>query len=143
VPKAVLGSHQGLSHFIGWQRHAFAIDERDRVSQLCDLTFDPLLRDVFLPLTAGAAVCVPSDQDLLNPIEWIKSAGITVVHTGPTLMRGWLHDVDEPVTAEALRWVFVAGEPLDDQLIDRWRRNVPGPAQIVNLYGPTETTMAR
>jgi amino acid adenylation domain-containing protein len=142
-PKAILGSHQGLSHFINWQRERFGIHQRDRVSQLIGLTFDPLLRDTFLPLTTGATLCVPTDEDLLSPVDWIARAGVTVVHTGPTVMQNWLREVDAPIAANALRWVFISGEPLTDQLIARWRQSVTGPAQLVNFYGPTETTMIR
>jgi len=143
VPKAVLGSHQGLSHFLKWQRTTFEIGAEDRVSQLIGLTFDPLLRDVFLPLTTGAVVCVPAEQDRLDTIKWLERERVTVVHTTPTVMQGWLNAVDQPVALESLRWVFVSGEPLTATLVERWRRLVPGPAQVVNFYGPTETTMIR
>src|SRR3712207_7676526 len=33
VPKAVLGCHKGLSHFLAWQREAFAVEPRDRCAQ--------------------------------------------------------------------------------------------------------------
>src|SRR5229473_184037 len=42
-----------------------------------------------------------------------------------------------------LRHVFFAGEPLAGELIERWRKLLPGRAEIVNLYGPTETTLAK
>jgi amino acid adenylation domain-containing protein len=142
-PKAILGCHQGLSHFLHWQRNTFAIGSEDRVSQLIGLTFDPLLRDVFLPLTSGATLCVPTESDLLDTIGWIKRDGITVVHTTPTVMQSWLISVERPIELESLRWLFISGEPLSDVLISNWRQKVRGPAQLVNLYGPTETTMVR
>ncbi|MGH8772943.1 MAG: non-ribosomal peptide synthetase, partial [Burkholderiales bacterium] len=43
----------------------------------------------------------------------------------------------------ALRWVFFSGEPLQDSLIKRWRDTFSLTAGIVNLYGPTETTMVK
>jgi acyl carrier protein len=42
-----------------------------------------------------------------------------------------------------LRWVFSAGEPLTDTLVKRWREAFPQAGEVVNLYGPTETTMAK
>jgi acyl-coenzyme A synthetase/AMP-(fatty) acid ligase len=41
-----------------------------------------------------------------------------------------------------LRLVFFAGEPLHESLVRRWRSKFPA-ARIVNLYGPTETTMVK
>ena len=42
-----------------------------------------------------------------------------------------------------LRCVFFAGEPLTDSLVRRWRESISAQAQLVNLYGPTETTLAK
>ncbi|MFZ4481755.1 MAG: amino acid adenylation domain-containing protein, partial [Rhodoferax sp.] len=142
-PKGILGCHKSLSHFLGWQRETFAIHPGDRVSQLICLTFDPLLRDVFLPLTSGATLCVPADDDLIDPIAWLKRERVTVVHTSPTVLQSWLREEGRSIELAQLRWLFISGEPLADSLVTRWRSQVSGPARLVNLYGPTETTMAR
>jgi thioesterase domain-containing protein/acyl carrier protein len=41
-----------------------------------------------------------------------------------------------------MRWVFFAGESLTESLVDRWQSSFPN-AEIVNLYGPAETTLAK
>jgi acyl-coenzyme A synthetase/AMP-(fatty) acid ligase/acyl carrier protein len=41
-----------------------------------------------------------------------------------------------------MRWVFFMGEPLTDVLVRSWRSAFPG-GEIVNLYGPTETTLVK
>src|SRR5262249_55897480 len=56
VPKGVLGCHKGLSHFLKWQRERFAIVPEDKCAQLTGLSFDVVLRDIFLPLTSGASL---------------------------------------------------------------------------------------
>ena len=43
----------------------------------------------------------------------------------------------------ALRLLFFAGEPLSDALVRRSRTTFPGRYEIVNLYGPTETTLVK
>ncbi|MDJ0717356.1 MAG: amino acid adenylation domain-containing protein, partial [Prochloraceae cyanobacterium] len=53
TPKGVLGINKGLSHFIDWQRNTFKVGIGDRVAQLTGLSFDVVLREVFLPLTSG------------------------------------------------------------------------------------------
>ena len=65
VPKAVLGCHKGLSHFLAWQRDTFNVGPGDRVAQLTNLSFDAVLRDVFLPLTSGAELCLPAGESPL------------------------------------------------------------------------------
>jgi amino acid adenylation domain-containing protein len=143
VPKAVLGRHRGLSQFVEWQGERFGVNEHDRVAQLVSLSFDPMLRDIFLPLTRGACLCIPSAIDELDPLAWVGSEAVSVVHTTPTLLQAWLALTGESLTLPRLRWLFVAGEPLTDVLVHAWRRRFGCTVQIVNLYGPTETTLAR
>jgi amino acid adenylation domain-containing protein len=142
-PKAVLGCHKGLSQFVRWQQEAFDIGPDDRVSQLTALSFDPLLRDVFLPLTSGAMLCIPREQDAFDTPRWLHSERITVVHTTPALLQSWLADVDGEAALPHLRWLFLSGEALMDALVTKWRHRFATNGRLVNLYGPTETTMAR
>ncbi len=144
VPKGVLGSHKGLSHFLKWQREQFGIAPEDRCAQLTGLSFDVILRDVLLPLTSGASLHLPDDpNDLLSSriLSWLGRERITVLHTVPTLAQTWLKDV-AVVSLSSLRLAFFAGEPLSDVLVSRWREQFPH-STIVNLYGPTETTLAK
>jgi len=55
----------------------------------------------------------------------------------------WLATVPKGVSLSDLRWVFFAGEPLTDQLVRKWRSAFPGDGELINLYGPTETTLAK
>ena len=59
VPKAIVGSPHGLPHFLRWQRERWDLAATDRFSMLSGLAHDPLLRDIFAPLTLGAALLVP------------------------------------------------------------------------------------
>jgi amino acid adenylation domain-containing protein len=147
VPKAILGCHKGLSHFIQWQRETFAIGPEDRVAQLTNLSFDPVLREIFLPLSSGATLCLPQETESFggdDTLGWLERERITVLHTVPTLAQSWLADGGAGVCLKSLRWVFFAGEPLTENLVRRWRARFPqSGAEIVNLYGPTETTLAK
>ena len=53
----------------------------------------------------------------------------------------WLSNSGEDSLPD-LRWVFFAGEPLPATLVTKWRNILPN-GEIVNLYGPTETTLAK
>jgi len=143
-PKAVLGRQKGLSHFLTWQRSTFGIGPGDRAAQLTGLSFDVVLRDVFLPLTSGATLVLP-DEDDVSPeriLLWLRERAISVVHTVPSLASAWLGVATPGFKAEALRWTFFAGEPLLAQVVTRWRAAFPE-TSVVNLYGPTETTLAK
>ncbi|MDH3772470.1 MAG: AMP-binding protein, partial [Nitrospirota bacterium] len=146
TPKAILGTHQGLSHFLAWQRETFVIGPDDRVAQLTGLSFDPILRDIFLPLTSGGVLCLPEESDRADGgtiLRWLDREQITVLHTVPTVAQYWLADVPPEVTFVKMRWVFFAGEPLTDGLIHQWRAAFPHSGHQINLYGTTETTLVK
>jgi amino acid adenylation domain-containing protein len=145
VPKGVLGSHKGLNHFLNWQRETFGITPEDRVAHLTSLSFDPVLREIFLPLTSGATLCLPEDIDILaanDVLSWLDRERVSVLHTVPSLAQSWLTNTTVKVSLNAMRWVFFAGESLTENLVDRWQSSFPS-AEIVNLYGPAETTLAK
>jgi amino acid adenylation domain-containing protein len=143
-PNAVLGSHRGLSHFLRWQRSTFRVGPGDRCAQLTGLSFDVVFRDIFLPLVSGATLCLPDGGQ--TPVaedvcRWLERERVSVVHAVPTVAEAWLSHAGDALAAP-LRAVFFAGESLESSLVDRWRRAWPSTSQVVNLYGPTETTLA-
>src|SRR6185436_14628420 len=88
IPKGVLGVQKGLSHFLAWQKSAFDIGPRDRCAQLTNLSFDVVLRDIFLPLVSGATLCLPNasvDTASDKMLPWLDREGVTVFHGVPTL----------------------------------------------------------
>ncbi len=145
TPKGVLGAHRGLSHFVSWQRDTFEVTPADRVGQVTSPSFDVFFREALLPLTSGASIVVPAAVENTTSgatLSWLHRAAITVLHAVPAMAQSWL-DAEPDVTAlPALRVVFFAGEPLTRTLVERWRALAPG-CRIVNLYGPTETTLAK
>ena len=145
VPKGILGSHKGIAHFVHWQRETFDIDTTDRVAQLIRLSFDALLRDIFLPLTSGATLCLPVDEELSSDriLPWLEQERISVLHTVPTVAQYWVANAPKEITLPALRVAFFSGEPLTSTLVEQWRQVFPSAGSIVNLYGATETTMVK
>ncbi|NEP09968.1 MAG: amino acid adenylation domain-containing protein [Symploca sp. SIO2C1] len=146
VPKGVLGVHKGISHFLNWQRQTFDVGQKDRIAQITGLSFDAVLRDIFLPLTSGSTLCLlEATGDLSSSyiLPWLEQEQISLLHTVPTLAQSWLVEIPSGISLRALRRVFFTGEPLTDQLITRWRKAFPEAGEIINFYGPTETTMVK
>src|SRR5699024_11541341 len=70
----------------GVQTCALPISAEDRTSLLSGLAHDPVLRDVFLPLTSGAALHIPPASAIRDPralIRWINDSAISIAHTTP------------------------------------------------------------
>ncbi len=146
VPKGVLGTHLGLAHFLEWQRSCFPIGRGDRTAQLTALSFDVVLRDILFPLTSGACIHIPRREMLFDArrmLKWIGETGITAMHCVPSLMRAWLMADTGTHPFRSLRYIFFAGEPLTDGLLNRFVTAAGADTRIVNLYGPTETTLAK
>jgi natural product biosynthesis luciferase-like monooxygenase protein/amino acid adenylation domain-containing protein len=146
TPKGVLGCHKGLSHFLTWQRETFAVGPHDRCAQLTGLSFDVVLRDILLPLTSGATLCLPDSDGPFGAdqlVAWLAREQVSLLHTVPALAESWLTNLTTHVSLGNLRRVFFAGEVLTERLITRWRATFPASGEIINLYGPTETTLAK
>jgi len=147
TPKGVKGSHTGLAHFIAWQRNTFHTGPGDRISHLTALSFDPMLREVLLPLTSGGTLCIPDKNHILEPrkiLQWLQYSQISILHCVPSLAQIWLTgNLHSTYKLNNLRLIFFAGEPLHSELVLNWRMILPDNTKIVNLYGPTETTLTK
>ncbi|MEU1548974.1 amino acid adenylation domain-containing protein [Nocardia sp. NPDC005745] len=146
APRAVLGGHRGLDHFLSWQSSTFEVGPGDRCAQLTRASFDVVLRDILLPLVSGATLVVPRESDRYDGramLTWFAEQRITAFHAVPTVLQSWLSDLQSAVSLPALRWVFLAGEPLKAHVVEAFRARCAGASRIVNLYGPTETTLAK
>ncbi|MES1241996.1 MAG: amino acid adenylation domain-containing protein [Acidobacteriota bacterium] len=146
-PKGIAGRLKAIDHFIRWQMDTFEVGEGTRVSQLTNPAFDASLRDFFLPLCAGGTICAPPDRDLiLDPgrlSRWLDEQRVEVVHCVPSLFRALLNDGLDPERFSALRLVFLAGEPLLPSDVARWSEVYGDRIRLINLYGPSETTMVK
>ncbi|TVT62636.1 AMP-binding protein [Amycolatopsis rhizosphaerae] len=144
TPKALLGEHNSLSHFILWQQEEFEFRPSDRCAQLTSLFTDGMLRDIFTPLASGSSVHIPADG-AVHPSDpailgWLKKSAVTRAHTMPALSSRWLGETAAVGPLEDLRLLFFSGEPLTGALATRWHAVAPG-AGLVNLYGTSECTM--
>ncbi|HUB61256.1 MAG TPA: condensation domain-containing protein, partial [Puia sp.] len=149
--KAILGSHEALSHFIHWEIREFGLDADVRVSQLTSITFDASLRDVFAALAAGGTVYIPPADIRHNPaalIDWLDQNRISLVHCVPTLFRLLARELarmrEAGITAlRHLKYILMAGEPLYSKDIRIWYDADGNDTVLVNLYGTSETTLAK
>lgn len=139
-PKGIIGSSVGLHAFIHWQVGTFGINEADRCACLTPPTFDVFLRDALTPLAGGATLVLPSEEDLSDPAGLLLAEEITACHVVPSLAMRWLRRTHR--SSATLRLVFFAGEPLFRQHLRALRAFAPH-ARAINLYGPSETTLAK
>ncbi|SLK22654.1 MULTISPECIES: amino acid adenylation domain-containing protein [unclassified Paenibacillus] len=146
-PKAILGRHRSLKHFIDWEIREFGVDQSFRISLLTSPSFDPFLRDVFVPLCAGATICIPDSREKIANsaylLQWLEQKNIHLMHLVPTLFRALITEIKDSNRLKDLRYVLIAGEMLRGSDVNPFMELFGTRIQLVNMYGPTETTLAK
>ncbi|MDX3228673.1 AMP-binding protein [Streptomyces sp. ME19-01-6] len=145
-PKAIVGSRRGLEEFLTWFRHEFGLDHSDRCAAVTRVNFDPSLRELLGVLGVGGVLSLPpvdAQLDLPALADHLVDRGPTTLFLVPSTATRL---ADEPRLATAglpdLRLIFFAGEVLGRRVVEQWAAIAPG-AEIVNLYGQTEATLAQ
>ncbi|NUT98156.1 MAG: AMP-binding protein, partial [Saccharothrix sp.] len=141
TPKGVPIRHRNLATYLPFCAERYEIGPGARLSQAADLTFDISVFDLFASWTSGATVVVPQADELLVPVRFVAGRGITHWFSVPSVisiarrLRGLRPDV-----MPGLRWSIFGGERLTHEQARAWATAAPNSA-IVNVYGPTETTI--
>lgn len=146
-PKGIAGRLKGIAHFILWEAGLLGLGPDARVSQFTSPSFDGFLKDVFVPLCAGGAICAPENREITldsrRLVEWIEQTRINVVHCVPSVFRQIINVGLTSDNFSELRYVVMAGEPLLPADVARWTQTFGERIRLVNLYGPTETTLTK
>ncbi|MCP5047459.1 MAG: non-ribosomal peptide synthetase, partial [bacterium] len=157
-PKAIIGKNISLLHFIQWEIDTLAIDETFNVSQLIAPGFDAFLRDLFVPLLTGGRLCIPFDPDTkLNArqlVHWLERSRVNLLHCVPALFRQLEPSYSNIKCFRYLRYVLLSGEKINISDLTVWfddstwsdlheNTRLNAGIKILNLYGPTETTMTK
>lgn len=146
--KAIAGRLKAIDHFVRWEIATFAIGPGSRVSQLISPMFDAFLRDIFVPLCSGGTIYIPEDEEIALGGrmlgDWIQDKQITLIHTVPSIFRLLIHESDGRGQWPSVQHVLLAGEPLLPSDVKRWYQLVgANGGHLINLYGPSETTMTK
>lgn len=146
-PKPIAGRLKGIDHFILWETEALEVGTGTRISQLTSPSFDGFLKDVFVPLSVGGVVCAPETREiLLDPgrlIRWIEEQKVEILHCVPSVFRLIINEGLDGHLFRALKYVVMAGETLLPADVKRWIAVYGDRIRLVNLYGTTETTVAK
>ncbi|KAA3657013.1 MAG: non-ribosomal peptide synthetase, partial [Chloroflexi bacterium] len=148
IPKAVMGRHGSLTHFIPWQAETFSLSSSDRFSLLSGLAHDPLQRDIFTAIWLGATICVPDTRMIGSPgwlAEWLQTQEVTIAHLTPAMGQIITDATINPTMANykvpSLRYTFFVGDVLTRRDVKRLTTLCPN-LTVVNFYGSTETQRA-
>jgi len=137
-PKGVVIEHATLSRRLAWLSRAYGVDWRDRSAQATQVTFDPSLIELFLPLIHGASVALPPPGRLLpeSIMAFAQRHEVTIMAFVPSTLSRFLDAKNAPLK---LRVACCGGEVLPPDLAKRFLTQTD--ARLYNVYGPTETAI--
>lgn len=142
-PKCVLLEHRGVLDRLRDVVDRFDLTPADRNLQVISLGFEVPVREIFGPLSIGGSV-------LLLPPEGERDPGVvtaTIRQFRPTVVLCAVHSLLEallaydpnPADFASVRLIGTGGEVLRPDEADRMMTSWG--CEVVNQYGPTETTM--
>jgi len=136
MPKGVMIEHRSVVNLAIGQKNIYEMDENDRILQFYSASFDASVEQIFMALLNGAALCLVSNDILLDSFKfnmYLHDNAITHLDVVPSFLEGLdLNGLD------SLKRVVSSAEacpvPLAKRLSKRFK--------LFNEYGPTEATVA-
>ena len=104
-----------------------------RVLHFSAYTFDHTLFEVFTTLIRGACICVPSETERLSNLAGF----ITRSRTTWSFITSTVAQVLEPNNVPTLKTLALGGEPIPQQMIEKWVHRL----ELIVGYGPTECSV--
>ncbi|HEX8433205.1 MAG TPA: amino acid adenylation domain-containing protein, partial [Longimicrobium sp.] len=137
-PKGVMVPHRAVTQFV-LSNGQVRLGPDDRVALSNNPAFDASTMEVWGPLLHGGRIVVVPQEVLLDPNAFgalLRDEGVTMLLITPALFNPYT----EIITAElaGLRYVLTGGDRAEPAAYARLLR--AGPVQVLNCYGPTETT---
>ena len=137
-PKGVAVRHEGFTNILLAMSSRVRLGEDDRLTAVTTIGFDIAALELYLPLITGAGLVVALKETIQTPpalIRKIVSTNTTILQATPTFWNTLV-----ATGAEGLQHLtmLVGGETVTADLVRILRRFG---RQILNLYGPTETTI--
>ncbi len=140
IPKGSAILNRGISRLvINTDYVEFAAD--DAVAQVSSASFDASTFEIWGALLNGARLIIVPKDALLSPREFtelLRRSRVTILFLTTPLF----HQIAREVPGEfgALRYLVIGGDALDPAAARAVLESGRAPANLVNGYGPTETT---
>ena len=145
-PKGVPVHWSALDNHNQWFIDEFDLTPDDRCTQLMSSGFDVSIQDIFPVLRSGASLYPAAKELLTDPFkffQWVESNQLTVLSFPTALWHTLVPVLENHPLPPSVRLVLIGGEQVNPQLVKQWFSKVDSNAvRLVNMYGPTEVTIA-
>jgi non-ribosomal peptide synthetase component F len=142
APKGVPITFDNLLAYVSNMQAQYPLGPQDKVAQLADLSFDASVHEMAWCWLAGGTLCVvPSSQALMWP-RYARELHMTSMLLVPSsVVLAARAGLLGPGALPDARLVFLGAEALTREVVETVHRAAPD-ASLVNLWGPTEATVA-
>ncbi len=140
APKGVIENHRNVLHFAMVFAKTFPIGPDDRLTLLTSCSFSASMADIFSSLLTGAALHLfdVKRRGVGQLADWLQREGITIYHSVPTVYRHLVRTLSGHETFEALKLIYLAGEPIYKRDVDLYRQHFPAHCRFLSALGSTE-----
>ncbi|KAL6714216.1 hypothetical protein ACLMJK_008711 [Lecanora helva] len=132
-PKGVVVEHQAICTSSDAYCKAMLMDRKSRVFNFASFTFDVAFMESISPLTMGACVCIPNEEEKMTDL----ASAINSVQPTWAFLTPSVSNLLEPSDVPSLKVLVVGGEAMAEENIKKWGESLT----LVNGYGPTEASV--
>ncbi|KAK7983690.1 mitochondrial membrane protein [Apiospora arundinis] len=133
TPKAIILEHVNLSTDVLACATTMNACTDTRSLHFASYAFDGSIYEIFITLSAGGCLHIPSEYDRMNNLSlFIHDQRVNWAIAIPSTMR-----VLEAKQLPSLSTIILGGEPVTRMIVDEWADKV----HLVNGYGPAEATI--
>jgi amino acid adenylation domain-containing protein len=134
VPKGVVVEHRAIASSSAAICKGLHMTPTSRVFQFCSFLFDVSIGEIITPLTCGATICMPSEQQRTTDV----AAAITALKADWAFLTPSVAClIDGPYAVPTLKTLVAGGEAMTPEVINRFASGL----ELCNGYGPTEGTV--
>lgn len=147
-PKGVKMPRANIVRYITALAQIVSLQESDRYLHVASFSFSSSVRQLFLPLYAGATVVLATRDQTKNPLllfQLMQQQHVTVSDGVASIWRYALQLMDPSSSAQLnpadlyLRYIILSGENTPIVLFQDIRRTLGDRVRFFNVYGQTET----
>lgn len=133
APKGFVVEHRALCTAVLALASPMRITSTSRVLQFAAYTFDLSLGDIFVTLSQGGCICVPSELERVNDL----AGAIVRMNVNSACLIPSVARIFQPEDVPCLKNLLLGGEALLQENLELWAAKVA----LASLYGPAECTI--
>ncbi|WP_013334574.1 non-ribosomal peptide synthetase [Gloeothece verrucosa] len=145
-PKGVMIEHQSLVNYIQLIIDQYQLVKAEGVLQFASISFDVAAEEIYSSLCSGATLVLRTEEMISSIPLFVKKSEELSINVWNLPTAYWHLLVQELINRKialpnSLRLVIIGGEKAQSEAVKQWLKRVGTFPQLINIYGPTETTI--